>query len=77
MMFEKTNEWNEDLWLVAIDFRKAFDLVSHQALWQALANQGVPDIYIQLLRNLYSNQTGMISMGVDRKLFEISRGTKQ
>lgn len=38
-------------------FRKAFDSVSHDALWQALREQGVSEPYVALLRRLYSQQT--------------------
>eukprot|EP00973_Karenia_brevis_P091730 12408891-Karenia_brevis.AAC.1 len=77
MLYEKMSEWNRDLCFVAIDFRKAFDLVSHESIWDALDMQGIPEVYIQILRNLHSEQYGHRSTNVNSKDFKVLRGTKQ
>ena len=46
LLAEAALEWRLDLWVVAVDFRKAFDSVEHAAIWRALAKQDVPAIYI-------------------------------
>ena len=34
LLAEKMNEYNLPLWVVAVDFRKAFDTINHGSLWQ-------------------------------------------
>ena len=47
-------KWNQPLWVAlwvaALDFKKAFDSVEHDALWKALEEQEVPETYINLLK---------------------------
>ena len=42
-------EFRSPLWLVAVDFRKAFDCLNHGHLWTALHEQGVPAVLIYAL----------------------------
>lgn len=77
MVFEKMFEWNQDFWIVGIDFRKAFDLVLHSAIWSSLSHQGVPLPYVRTLRMLYESQVGRVMTDVESKTFRITRGTKQ
>ena len=41
MLQEKSEEFNLNTWVAAIDFRKAFDSISQEYLWQALQEQNV------------------------------------
>ena len=70
-------EFNLPLWLAAVDFKKAFDTVSHQSLWQALEEQHVPNIYVSMLRRLYCGQKAQVQCDVMSRSFYIQRGTKQ
>ena len=54
---EVADEWKFPIWTAAVDLKKAFDSVTHGALWRALADQDVPDGYIHLLDKLYTGQT--------------------
>jgi len=74
---EAANEWQLPLWIATIDFKKAFDTVSHTSLVTALHEQGVSDNYIHLLTRLYTDQTGRVKTDVLSKEFRIERGTKQ
>ena len=74
---ETAYEWQVPVWTATLDFKKAFDTVSHHALWQALAQQGVQHGYIHLLTKLYTNQVGVIKTDVLSREFQIQRGTKQ
>ena len=49
---EISDEWQIPVWSAAIDFKKAFDSLTHKALWTALAKQGIDDAYIHLLSKL-------------------------
>ena len=74
---EKAEEWQQYVWIAALDFKKAFDTVSHDSLWKALQDQEVPDGYVALLKSLYSDQVGNVKTDRLSKDFQIERGTKQ
>ena len=65
------------LWTITVDFKKAFDTVNHLCIWTALAEQGVPHTYIDVLRRLYTGQTGKVKCDRLSKAFDIQRGTRQ
>jgi hypothetical protein len=77
MLIEKLNEYQQPLWICAVDFRKAFYTVEHEQLWSAMLAQGVPPVYVRTLAELYTNQVGKIVADVTSKSFKIKRGTKQ
>ena len=58
MISEKMNEYRQPLWVVEVDFQKAFDSVSHTSSWQALQEQQVPYLYIQVLSPKQKNTMG-------------------
>lgn len=70
----KSVEWNCNLWFASLDLKKAFDRMEHNALFAALAKQGVESSYIQLLKALYLGQTGSVH---GSRRFRITRGVKQ
>ena len=61
----------------AVDFKKAFDTIDHNKLWQALHHQGVPPEYILLLESLYFQQTATVKTDKSSRYFHIERGVKQ
>ena len=77
MVQEKTQEWQIPTWAATLDFKKAFDTVSHLDLWKALKEQGVSQGYITVLRRLYNNQMATVSTDKKSRAFQIQRGTKQ
>ena len=77
-LLEKTNEFNHPIWFVVVDFKKAFDTICHDSLWQALRDQGVHWQYIDVLKELYAGQQGQVLSGADKsRRFNIERGSKQ
>jgi len=77
ILCEKADEHQRTIWAAALDFRKAFDSISHAKLWEALQVQGVPCSYINLLRKLYDGQSARVRTDRLSKPFGIFRGTKQ
>ena len=77
LLIEKSKEFNFPMWFALIDFEKAFDSVDHQALWDVLAKQAVPDHYIKMLQRLYDRQVAFVRAGKDSREFGIYRGVKQ
>jgi len=74
---EKSEEYQLSLWCAAIDFKKAFDTIDHNALWEALVHQNVPPMYVRLLQQLYQDQSGRVRTDKLSRPFTIGRGTKQ
>ena len=74
---ERANEWGQNLWIAALDFKKAFDTVEHASLWEALRKQSVPSSYIALLKQLYTSQLAYVRTDKHSRSFNIERGTKQ
>jgi len=77
ILHERSQEWQLPLWVAAIDFKKAFDTIDHNRLWQALHHQHVPPQYIRLLKSLYANQTATVKTDKMSRQFHIQRGVKQ
>ena len=64
-------------WAAALDFKKAFDSIDQQYLWSTLREQQVPKTYIDILQDLYRNQTARVKTDKISREFTIERGTKQ
>ena len=71
------SEFRQPLWIVAVDFRKAFDSINHADLWHALLAQGVPENYVHFLKKLYTGQSGIVQTDCSSKSFKIGRGARQ
>ena len=77
LLYEGAREFNLKLWLVLVDFEKAFDSVEHPSLWTALAQYDIPGSYIALLQSLYAAQIAKVFTDVESRSFPIARGVKQ
>ena len=77
MVYEKSQEFQLNSWIAALDFKKAFDSIDQRYLWQALEEQSVPKGYIEILRNLYKNQSAQVKTDKMSRSFTIPKGTKQ
>ena len=76
-LWEGASEWKTSLWLVAVEFKKAFGTIDHNAIWEALHELGFPTGYTAILRRLYQGQTGQVVADANSRTFKIKRGTKQ
>ena len=50
LIIEKHREHNKPLYICFIDYRKAFDTVSHDKLWHIICNMGFPQHLVKLLQ---------------------------
>lgn len=75
--YERCLEWQQPLWLAAVDFKKAFDCVDHDAIWRSLHELGVCPGYTEVLKKLYGRQEGRVVADKTSNKFEINKGTKQ
>jgi hypothetical protein len=60
IIIEQNNEWNERLYLVFIDFEKAFDSVSRDKIWKIMERFGLPQKLLKLIQETYRNYTCQI-----------------
>lgn len=74
---EKYNEYNKQLYMAFIDYSKAFDSISHTAIWESLRNQGIPTTYINIIKNIYSNCKARIQLETLGEAFQVKRGVRQ
>ena len=63
----KCREWGIKMWVVTVDFMKAFDSVSHQSLWKSLEKCGIESHYICFLWRLYAELKKRVSLNGQRK----------
>ena len=55
-IIEKAREFQKNIYFSFVDYLKAFDCVDHNKLWKILKEEGIPDHFACLLRNLYTGQ---------------------
>jgi len=67
IIIEQSLEWNTSLFLNCVDFEKAFDSLDRGILWRLMAHYGIPQKFINIIRNSYNNmQCRVIHEGQDR-----------
>ncbi|CAH4027834.1 unnamed protein product [Pieris brassicae] len=77
LLIEKYQERQRALYIAYIDYKKPFDTVSHSSIWKALPEQGVAKEYIQILKSIYSNNTGRVKLENVGPSIPIKRGVTQ
>ena len=55
IIIEQSLEWNTSLYLNFVDFEKAFDNLYREVLWNLMAHYGIPQKFINIIRNSYNN----------------------
>ena len=75
---EKAIEQYRDLYIVFIDFRKAFDTVDRELLWKVLRAFGCPEHLVDMVRLFHDGAEGRVAVaGRESEKFNITHGTKQ
>ena len=62
---EKSNEYKLPLCIGFIDYEKAFNTVEHFVIFEALRKTNINKTYINILQNIYSQDTARISYSKD------------
>jgi hypothetical protein len=69
---------NKELTLVFVDFKKAFDSINRDVMFQILKLYGIPEEIITAIRVLYTNtKTRIITPDVETYFFDIVAGVLQ
>ena len=75
---EKAIEQYRDLYIVFIDFRKAFDTVDRELLWKILRTFGCPEHLVDMVKLFHDGAGGRVAVGgKESERFNITHGTKQ
>ena len=75
---ELARDFNTPLHAAFVDFRKAFDSVNRQALWELLRARGVAEKLVGLLEDLYSGcGAQVVANGHTSDYFAMSSGVRQ
>ena len=79
ILLQKCKEFQKPVFICFIDFEKAFDRVQHSALIEALGQIGLDDLDVQLLKNLYWNQSATVQVDAVHQTnrVPIKRGVRQ
>ena len=63
MISERAIEMQNPIFVCFVDYKKAFDRVKHDVIFQQLKEIGIDDRDIRLLQNLYYTQSASIRIG--------------
>lgn len=74
---ERCGEYEKPMCLAFIDYEKAFDTVSTDAVIYALKEQGISDGYIRLFKDIYSECTSQIRLHELSQRIPIEKGVRQ
>lgn len=75
---EKCRGQHQDLYLIFVDLKKAFDSVIRDGLWKLLKRAGCPDKLVTILRSFHEGmQARVIDGNQETAPFEVKNGVKQ
>ncbi|CAF4752909.1 unnamed protein product [Pieris macdunnoughi] len=76
-VIEKYREHNRPLYVAFIDYSKAFDSISHCAIWNALQYSNINQKYINVLKYIYTKSTSRVKLETRGDEINIERGVRQ
>ena len=75
---DKCLAWQRPVLMNFIDFKKAFDCIHRESLWKIVANYGIPDKVINIMKSLYRGSSCAVRVdGALSEFFEIHSGVRQ
>ena len=78
VLTERLREYDEVVLAAYIDFMKAFDSVSREALWRLLELRGIPPHLVRLISALYSGTESAVKCGAATSdFFPVQTGVRQ
>lgn len=76
-VIEKYLEFNKPLYLAFVDYKKAFDTISHESIWASLKAININEKYINILKTIYNNSTSRVKLDRAGEIIHIKRGVRQ
>ena len=75
---EKAIEQHKPLFVVFVDFRKAFDMVDRQILWKVLQRYGCPQIFLEIIKQFHEGMRAtVVAGGKESEPFDVTNGVRQ
>ena len=74
---EKCREYNIPRSVAFVDYEKAFDSVQTQAILISLQEQGIKDLYIEILKDIYTDSSVTVRLHKESEKIRIKRGVRQ
>ena len=78
IIMEKSREYGVPIYMAFVDYRKAFDSISHRRLWEVLNRIGISRKTVTALKSLYEHQKATVK--ADNEMsdwFKIGKGVRQ
>ena len=77
-ILEQCAEWNEQIHLNFVDFKKAFDSLHREAIWKILGSYGIPEKLIKIIKIFYLNYECSVVLGEKiSNWFSVETGVRQ
>ena len=78
IIVEQSLEWNSSLYINFVDYRKAFDSLHRDTLWQLLRHYGVPSKLMRLIEKSYEGMACQVVHGGKlTRRFNVKTGVRQ
>ena len=74
---EKCRSYNIPLCIAFVAYEKAFDSVQTQAVLTSIQEQGIDDVHIELLKEIYTNSSTTVHLHNESNTINIRRGVQQ
>ena len=75
---EKSIEQDQELYMIFVDFRKAFDTVDRRMLWKVLKIFGCTETFVDIIRQFHDGTRGKVMVGTELSdHIDVNHGTKQ
>ena len=74
---EKCREYNIPLCVAFVYYENAFDSVQTQAILTPLHEQGIEDVYIEILKDIYTDSLVTVHLHKESEKIRIKRGVRQ
>ena len=74
---EKSREYAQPLVLVFVDFKKAFDSVEHNSVYNSLVDQGVDGHYVETIEELNRGSYASVKPFERKVVIELKKGVRQ
>ena len=74
---EKCREYNTPLCVAFVDYEKAFDSVQTQAILTSLQEQGIEDVYTEIIKDIYTDSSVTVHLHKESEKIRIKRGVRQ
>ena len=75
---EQAIEWHSCIYLIFVDYEKAFDSIDRETLWKIMKSYGIPDKFITMVKAFYRNCRVAVLHGSSKsEWFDVKSGVKQ